>query len=121
MDYNEAEDAVRVIQRLNQYAERLCQRLQDARAWAALWKRAAKTYERLYRQGYDDAVARLLIENRELQAENERLQDALKAVEWVRDEDLPEYDEWCPWCGNYRRYGHVSNCPRQAALEDNHD
>jgi len=32
MDYNEAEDAVKVIQRLNQYAESLCQRLQDAQA-----------------------------------------------------------------------------------------
>ena len=41
---------------------------------------------------------------------------ALESVEWVRDEDLPEYDKWCPWCGNYRKYGHASDCQRHAAL-----
>ena len=72
MDYNEAEDAVKVIQRLNQYAESLCQKLQDARAWAALWKRAAKSQR---------AGVQWALDGYEIKcAENKRLRETLGRV-----------------------------------------
>jgi len=43
------------------------------------------------------------------------LAEALKAVEWV-----PEYEGQimvCPWCDQYKEYGHWANCPRQLALD----
>ena len=50
MDANEADIAIKVIERQNQHGENLCQQLQDAwaerdqaRAWAAAWKAAAKS------------------------------------------------------------------------------
>ena len=53
----------------------------------------------------------------EMYRESQRqMREALEAVEWIRDNDLPEYPRWCPWCGNYERDGHRPDCQRQAAL-----
>ncbi len=43
------------------------------------------------------------------------LLEALEAVGWVQDEELPN-DCYCPWCGNYEHRGHASDCSRQAAI-----
>lgn len=48
-----------------------------------------------------------------LMEENARLREALERVEWVEEE---RGEKFCPWCGNYWRSGHASNCRRQAAL-----
>ena len=96
------------------------QKFQDARAWARRWKALC----RRYRWDYHEAMSQYNAQQERAcnaEAENKRLREALGMVEWVRDEDLPEYDEWCPWCGNYRRYGHSYNCMRQAALEPSDD
>ena len=82
MKPDEAELAVRCIHRQNRYAESLCQQLQDARAWAKLWKRAAKDARRwkLFRSLWHDTCADLFMvrrENQELRAENVRLRAAL--------------------------------------------
>ena len=83
MDANEAKLAVKAIQRQNQYAESLCEQLQDTRAWAKLWKRSAKDARRwrLFRPLWHDTCADLFMvrrENQELRAENVRLRAALR-------------------------------------------
>lgn len=71
-----------------------------------------------------------IIQNRneligDLQAENERLREALKAVEWIWD-DIS--DGYCPWCnGRFNQewgydgqplpLGHREDCLRRRALE----
>jgi len=75
MDNSEAELAVRCIHRQNQYAESLCQQLQDARCWAKLWKRAAKDARRwkLFRLLWHETCADLF----RVRRENQRLRAAL--------------------------------------------
>ena len=77
MDIHEAETAVKVIQRQNEFGEQVCQQLQDARAWAALWKRAARGYRANYLWG-KKRLAEALAENERQAAEIERLREALE-------------------------------------------
>ena len=53
-----------------------------------------------------DANLRVL----ELERENEKLREALEAVEWEGNE------RHCPWCWGYQHNGHKPDCARQAAL-----
>ena len=109
--------------------EHQARQLQDARAWAALWKRAAKKHRRLLLMvsSADARIFQMVVrQNAETNAvcqeierqaaEIERLRGLLKAVEWVRDENLPEWDQWCPWCKNERCDGHLPDCPGLEAI-----
>lgn len=60
MNSDEAELAAATIQRLNQYAEGLCQQLQDARATIALMSDAALERERTM-DSYRYALMRVLM------------------------------------------------------------
>ena len=54
---------------------------------------------------------------KELTRQNALMLEALKAVEWVNDE---QGDPQCPWCGQYKSIfaarHHAEDCPRQAAI-----
>ncbi len=56
----------------------------------------------------------LVNENRRLIAENERLKDALGAVEWVWRTNSGK--NYCPWCFRLEKDNHTLSCARQAAL-----
>ena len=105
----------RTVDRQAATIEHQARQLQDARAWAALWKRAARGYRANYLWG-KKRLAEALAENERQAAEIERLRGLLKAVEWVRDENLPEWDQWCPWCKNERCEGHLPDCPGLEAI-----
>ena len=79
MDIHEAETAVKVIQRQNEFGEQVCQQLQDARAWAALWKRAAKWYRNRLRIEADRADG-LYVDCVRQAAEIEQLRAALVRI-----------------------------------------
>jgi hypothetical protein len=68
-------------------------------------------------QGAIDTAIRLL---RLFQVERDALLEALKAVEWVPDEDTPG-EVYCPWCVQWQQHGHHETCPRQAALRMGED
>ena len=43
--------------------------------------------------------------------------DVVQAVEWAQGDDPHNADyDFCPWCGNWKRNGHLGNCQRQSAL-----
>lgn len=50
-------------------------------------------------------------------AENERLREALHAVEWTKPPYPVVAVAFCPWCGTTEADGHRLDCMRQAALE----
>lgn len=50
-----------------------------------------------------------------LEAENERLREALEAVEWA-DPYCEERFSFCPWCHRSFGIGHAPDCQRQLAL-----
>ena len=87
MDIHEAETAVKVIQRQNEFGEQVCQQLQDARAWARLWKRAAKLYRDMFqhldRELCGPYAVILKAETQRQAAEIERLRAALLEITQV--------------------------------------
>ena len=95
--------------------ERQGQQLQDARAWAALWKRAAKLYHRMFH--YIDKELRgpyaviLKAENQRQAAEIERLREALLEITQVhRTTD-----------NSYQGEGKARDMAAIALSEANHD
>ena len=52
----------------------------------------------------------------EYKAERDRAMEALKQVEWVQASWVVNGIKYCPFCEEYERYGHSSDCPRQLAL-----
>lgn len=62
----------------------------------------------LRHEGSDGLIPEERATVRRLRAENDRLREALGAVEHV--------DHWCPWCHYRQRDGHAPDCARQAAL-----
>ena len=69
----------------------------------------------LRREGSDGLTPEERATVRRLRAENDRLREALEAVEWVNDGGTECWID-CPWCGGWVSKGHASNCQRQAAL-----
>ena len=83
--------AIQVIERQNELAESLSQQLQDARAWARLWKRAAKhqfmlcgVLERAYKSS-DAYVGELVVKGQRKDAEIERYREALGDIEQLSE------------------------------------
>ena len=62
--------AIQVIERQNELAESLSQQLQDARAWARLWKRAAKGW-RIRALYHDDPLGEFVAVRKLLDGEND--------------------------------------------------
>ena len=52
-----------------------------------------------------------------LEAEVNRLREALNHVEWAETPYLSADVAFCPWCGTTDEEGHRFDCMRQAALE----
>ena len=79
MDAKQTETAAGIIHGLCLEVERISGQLQNALAWAALWKRAARGYRANYRWGkrrLENAKA----DNQRQAAEIERLREALMRV-----------------------------------------
>lgn len=57
----------------------------------------------------------LVAEIERLRAIESNLLEALEEVEWITDEESPDF-QYCPWCGNYDYRGHASDCSRQVAI-----
>jgi len=52
-----------------------------------------------------------------LEAEVERLWEALAHIEWASPPSPAVCVPFCPWCGTTEADGHRADCMRQAALE----
>ena len=80
MDANETDRAIRAIQAAHRYGDEACRKLQAARAWATLWKKAAKGWRA-------DSIATEDMRQAAV-GEMERLREALDHIKRVTNDAL---------------------------------
>ena len=101
MDANETDRAIRAIQAAHRYGDEACRKLQAARAWATLWKKAAKENRawRLLMQGVRRAEAQHVYWLRR------ELQNVYEENNLLREECQFWKEEAAKWGDLYRSVG----------------